>query len=127
MSIPPNGSHSKMSPTKHDLKPDAVAISTNSRLRFCSDSISREGSRGDDNLTAIAEHYKAILRLLGEDPDREGLLDTPMRAAKAMLFFTKGYDDSIENAVKKVSVKTFLQSRFQDLHMSLYRPHFRSF
>jgi GTP cyclohydrolase I len=73
-----------------------------SRLRFSSDSITREGGRAEENVVAVADHFKAILRLLGEDPEREGLLDTPMRAAKAMLFFTKGYDDTIESAVKKV-------------------------
>jgi GTP cyclohydrolase I len=52
----------------------------------------------------IAEHFKSILELLGEDPSREGLLDTPMRAAKAMLFYTKGYDDTVSNAVKKVAI-----------------------
>lgn len=40
----------------------------------------------------LAAHYREILRLLGEDPDREGLLKSPERIAKAMLFFTNGYD-----------------------------------
>lgn len=39
----------------------------------------------------LATHYKEILRLLGEDPNREGLLRSPERIAKAMLFFTGGY------------------------------------
>ncbi len=40
----------------------------------------------------MAFHYKEILRLLGEDPEREGLLITPLRVAKAMQFLTHGYD-----------------------------------
>ena len=39
----------------------------------------------------IASHYEAILRLIGEDPSREGLVKTPVRAAKAILDLTAGY------------------------------------
>lgn len=39
----------------------------------------------------IAYHYKAILELIGEDPEREGLVKTPVRAAKAILDIASGY------------------------------------
>ncbi|HPV88446.1 MAG TPA: GTP cyclohydrolase I FolE [Bacteroidales bacterium] len=39
----------------------------------------------------LEEHYREVLKLLGEDPQREGLLRTPQRVAKAMQFLTKGY------------------------------------
>ena len=42
-------------------------------------------------LDELSFHYKEILRLIGENPDREGLLRTPLRVAKAMQFFTQGY------------------------------------
>jgi GTP cyclohydrolase I len=42
-------------------------------------------------------HYKEILTLIGEDADREGLIDTPKRVAKAMQYFTHGNDiDPVE-------------------------------
>ena len=45
----------------------------------------------DTDITAlIAGHYREILRLLGENPDREGLVKTPERVAKALQFLTKG-------------------------------------
>src|SRR3989339_875411 len=44
-----------------------------------------------DKIDKLAYHYKEILTLLGEDAEREGLLKTPFRVAKAMQFFTHGY------------------------------------
>ena len=45
-----------------------------------------------EGLDELAGHYQEILRLLGEDPSREGLLKTPMRVAKAMQVLTRGYE-----------------------------------
>ena len=43
------------------------------------------------NLEELKNHYRSIITLLGEDAEREGLLKTPERVAKAMLSLTKGY------------------------------------
>ena len=42
-------------------------------------------------LEELASHYTEIIKLLGEDPQRDGLLKTPMRVAKAMQILTRGY------------------------------------
>jgi len=42
---------------------------------------------------------RTLLECIGEDPDREGLRDTPLRYAKAMLYFTKGYEENLKNIV----------------------------
>ena len=45
-----------------------------------------------EKVEKLMGHYKEILSLLGEDPEREGLLKTPERVAKAMLTLTRGYE-----------------------------------
>ncbi len=55
----------------------------------------------DDNLlinqrtAELSDSYLKILQSIGEDPEREGLKKTPERAAKAILYFTKGYEENI--------------------------------
>jgi GTP cyclohydrolase I len=51
----------------------------------------REDIYNQEKINELMVHYREILRLLGEDPDREGLIKTPERVAKAMSFITKGY------------------------------------
>ena len=48
---------------------------------------------------ALSQSYREILIGLGEDPDREGLLDTPVRAAKAMQYLCHGYEQSVDTIV----------------------------
>jgi GTP cyclohydrolase I len=60
----------------------------------------------DDELEKMAKNNKEILKLIGEDPDREGLEKTPMRVAKAVQFMTQGY---------KMNAKKILDSaRFKE-------------
>lgn len=54
----------------------------------------------------LAFHYRKILELLGENPDREGLLKTPERVAKSMLFLTKGYT---QDPAKILSSAVFIE------------------
>ena len=47
----------------------------------------------------MAEAAKKLLQHIGEDPERDGLVRTPDRYAKALLFFTKGYSEDIYEVV----------------------------
>ncbi|KAL4641205.1 GTP cyclohydrolase 1-like [Arapaima gigas] len=56
---------------------------------------SRKESEDESRLPELAAAYATILQGLGEDTDREGLLKTPLRAARAMQFLTKGYHETV--------------------------------
>lgn len=56
----------------------------------------QNGVEREENLTEMTACYKSILQNLGEDPEREGLLKTPERASKALMFFTKGYSQNVQ-------------------------------
>ncbi len=52
-----------------------------------------------ERLRKLEGAITTILECLGEDPEREGLRGTPERYAKAMLFFTKGYEENVRDLV----------------------------
>ncbi|MEI6752524.1 MAG: GTP cyclohydrolase I FolE [Paludibacter sp.] len=54
----------------------------------------------DEKTAKIAEHYLEIIKLLGEDADREGLLKTPERVSKAMQFLMQGYEQIPEEIIQ---------------------------
>ncbi|MDO8992060.1 GTP cyclohydrolase I FolE [Daejeonella sp.] len=62
-------------------------------------------SYDQEKIERIASHYKAILADLGENPSREGLLQTPVRVAKALQFLTHGYDAKPEEILRSAMFK----------------------
>ncbi|BFZ06943.1 hypothetical protein BsWGS_09983 [Bradybaena similaris] len=67
---------------------DELAVETEAE-QYSDDEIAKE----------MASQYRRIIEHLGEDPTRQGLLKTPERAAKAMMFFTKGYKENIADVL----------------------------
>jgi len=55
---------------------------------------------------ALIQHYAGIIEGVGEDLQRDGLLKTPQRAAKAMEFLCKGYHQTLDEVVNKAVFKT---------------------
>ena len=53
---------------------------------------SKDEQYAQESTLAMQTNYAELIRLIGEDPTREGLLKTPERAAKALQFLTHGYD-----------------------------------
>ena len=60
----------------------------------------REDRYDEQTISELMVHYREILRLLGEDPDREGLLKTPERVAKARALMTKGYNEDPKQIIQ---------------------------
>uniref|UniRef100_A0A914I356 GTP cyclohydrolase 1 n=1 Tax=Globodera rostochiensis TaxID=31243 RepID=A0A914I356_GLORO len=57
--------------------------------------------REHPQLDNMVKAYESIISHVGEDVQRPGLLKTPMRAAKAMLYFTKGYDENFDDVLNE--------------------------
>jgi GTP cyclohydrolase I len=66
---------------------------------LASDSGSARGRAAAGDAGELAVHVRELLRLLGEDPQREGLLKTPSRVEKSLLFLTNGYRRDVAEIV----------------------------
>ena len=53
----------------------------------------------EERLQKLAGAVKTIFECIGEDPEREGLRETPERYAKALMYFTKGYEENVRDLV----------------------------
>jgi len=69
------------------------------------DGYQRIDSWDENQLNELIPSYQNILKTLVEDPEREGLTDTPRRVAKALLFFTQGYKMNPEEILKSAMFK----------------------
>ncbi|HZM13203.1 MAG TPA: GTP cyclohydrolase I FolE [Bacteroidales bacterium] len=70
-----------------------------------SDSYNKIERWNPEVIKEISEYYYKILKLLGEDPEREGLLKTPERVAKALCFLTRGYGQDPEELLRSAIFK----------------------
>ena len=69
------------------------------------DGYSKIDAYNPELIKKLSTHYYEILKLIGEDPDREGVLKTPERVAKAMQFLTHGYDLNPQEILRSAMFK----------------------
>ena len=62
--------------------------------------------------------FKQLIEALGEDPEREGLVDTPRRADKAYRFLTKGYTETVEEAASGAIFESPMDEMLSLIHIS---------
>uniref|UniRef100_A0A1I8JD32 GTP cyclohydrolase 1 n=2 Tax=Macrostomum lignano TaxID=282301 RepID=A0A1I8JD32_9PLAT len=79
---------------------DSTAQNGNAKKQQDATSIVERRQR-DHLLGEMSSAYKSVISMVGENPERQGLKKTPERAAKAMLFFTKGYDETIDDVLNE--------------------------
>lgn len=68
----------------------------------------------------LEQFYRGIIENIGEDPNRDGLKDTPKRAAKALGFLTKGYHESIDDIVNNAIFESSMDEMVILKNIELY-------
>ena len=74
----------------------------------------------DKSTEKLSFHYKNILDLIGEDSNRDGLKETPLRVAKAIQFLTQGYNTEPHEIIKNAKFKEDYQQMVLVKHIELY-------
>lgn len=82
-----------------------LKTSANEQFSMEVDGYERMDRFNPETIKDLSYHYKEILRLIGENPEREGLQDTPLRVAKAIQFLTHGYDQNPEELLRSAKFK----------------------
>ena len=65
----------------------------------------REDNYDNETTLRLSEHYSEIIKLVGEDPSREGLKKTPLRVAKSIQFLLQGYEQNPQEMLQKAMFK----------------------
>jgi GTP cyclohydrolase I len=73
-----------------------VNVKTETPVRY---SLRSDGKIDNQRIEVLEEAYRNLLEAIGEDPDRQGLQRTPVRAARALEFLTQGYRQNLDDIV----------------------------
>ena len=68
----------------------------------------------------MEELYRHLIKMAGEDPEREGLLKTPLRAAKAFQFLTKGYNENIDELINNALFQSDIREMVVVKNIEMY-------
>jgi len=80
----------------------------------------RTESYDQQTTDALMDHYKNIIGLLGEDVEREGLIKTPERMAKAMQYMTQGYEQNAVEILNSARFKEEVSEMVLVKHIELF-------
>lgn len=66
-----------------------------------------EKKTAKEKLETLSKAFETVIETVGENLEREGLKDTPLRAARALCYFTKGYEETIESELNWTKLNSF--------------------